>query len=76
MKCQTYSGWEKIEQDPLLRMQLNFLEQHRVSDELIDSLIEFYDMIDNICFFIPKDRPTGDGEELCPGYLATPVPGL
>jgi len=41
-------GWDMIQYDPLLRQELNAIEQHTMDDELVFSLMQFYSRIDGL----------------------------
>ncbi|MFA5815510.1 MAG: hypothetical protein WC865_07810 [Bacteroidales bacterium] len=48
MKRDTDLGWELIEHDPMLRLELNSIEQHTTNDAMVDSLMEFYARIERM----------------------------
>jgi hypothetical protein len=48
MKRDTDLGWELIEQDPMLRMELSAIEQHTIDDEMVVELMEFFARIEGI----------------------------
>ena len=48
MKCDPGLGWELIEHDPMLRLELRSIEQHTTNDELIAELMEFFARIDRM----------------------------
>jgi len=46
MKRDTDLGWELIEHDPMLRLELSFIEQQKTNEEMVNSLMEFYARIE------------------------------
>jgi hypothetical protein len=48
MKRDTDLGWELIEHDPMLRLELSAIEQHTTNDELVTELMEFFARIEGI----------------------------
>jgi len=48
MKRDTDLGWELIEHDPLLRLELNSIEQHTTNEEMVTELMEFFARIEGI----------------------------
>ena len=48
MKRDPGLGWELIENDPMLRLELRSIEQHTTDDELIAKLMEFFARIDRM----------------------------
>lgn len=45
---QTDLGWELIEQDPLLRLELSSIEQHTADEKMVAELLEFFTRIDRM----------------------------
>ena len=46
MECGTKMGWEFIEQDPVLRMELHAIEQQPAEEALVYALMDFYARIE------------------------------
>ena len=49
MKRDADLGWELIGHDPMLRLELNCIEQLTPGDEMVNSLMKFYSRIEGIC---------------------------
>lgn len=48
MKCVKKLGWEFIEQDPVLRLELHAIEQQPAEEELVAALMDFYARIEGL----------------------------
>lgn len=48
MKRKTDLGWDQIERDPMLRLELNSIEQHKTDDDMVAELMEFFARIEGI----------------------------
>ena len=86
MDCDIQFGWEVIERDPVLRVELIKIERAAVSaDDLIDRLMDFYCKVDKmirftqvLSSFLPENRLTGEdpGPAFGRAKRVTPVPEL
>ena len=67
MKLDTDLGWELIEHDPILRLELNSIEQHNPGDEMVAELMEFYARIErmmNLTTVIIQEVEKGEGRKV------------
>ena len=52
MKCNTDLAWELIRHDPVLRLELQGIEQNSKTDDLmVDQLLEFFSKIERMIGF-------------------------
>lgn len=80
------NGWDVIERDPVLRIELNTIERTAGSaDDLVDQLIDFYNKVDKknrftqvLSSFLPENRLAGEdpGPPQGRARRGSPVPEL